>query len=315
MAELSSELPQACHDEEQHCSDLDNFGYCLVAEAIPKETLERIHIRIRDQAAEERARGLTPLDDVQLAGGDDGNQYVYMLINKGRVLQELLLQPRIQPLIRHVVGEQYLLSDFAAIITHPSNLQMGMHTDQWFIPSPNQPGQPHRKSGSITRNNLHTGSAEISQSPINPPLSCNVFWMISDFSIENGATRVVPRSHLSGCNPDPSGPIETVNAVGPAGTALVFEGRTWHGADFNRSTTPRYGISANYCAPMLRQMANFTYGTRPDVIDVMPSELLPLLGFQPWGGYGATGDPQARIKQGTETLGELHPGDNIGDSS
>ena len=139
MAEPSCNFPQASQDEQQHRRDLDDFGYCLVAEAIPGEILEQIQIRIREQAAEERSRGLTPLDDVQAAGGDDGNQYVYMLINKGRIFQELLLQPRIHTLIRHVLGEQYLLSDFAAIIAHPSNRQMGMHIDQWFLPRPTLP--------------------------------------------------------------------------------------------------------------------------------------------------------------------------------
>ena len=308
MAEPSCNFPQASQDEQQHRRDLDDFGYCLVAEAIPGEILEQIQIRIREQAAEERSRGLTPLDDVQAAGGDDGNQYVYMLINKGRIFQELLLQPRIHTLIRHVLGEQYLLSDFAAIIAHPSNRQMGMHIDQWFLPRPTLPGEAGGKPGSITRNNLHTGSAEASEGAINPPMVCNALWMIDDFSIENGATRVKPRSHLSGRSPDPAVPADTVNVMGPAGTAIVFEGRTWHAADLNRSRAARHAITTYYCAPMLRQMANFAFGTRPEVIDDMPAELLPLLGFKPWGGYGATGDPHAGLIQpGSEMLGELHP--------
>jgi ectoine hydroxylase-related dioxygenase (phytanoyl-CoA dioxygenase family) len=30
-------------------------------------------------------------------------------------------------------------------------------------------------------------------------------WMISDFTVENGGTRIVPFSHLSGSNPEPNG--------------------------------------------------------------------------------------------------------------
>ena len=308
MAEISSELPQASQDEQRLCADLDEFGYCLVANAIPKATLEEIHTRVREQAEEERSRGLTPLDDVQTTSGEDGNQYVYMLINKGQVFQELLRQPRLHSLIGHVLGEQYLLSDLGAIITHPSNRQMGMHIDQWFLPTPTRPGRVERRAGSITRRNLHTGPPDINPDLINAPVVCNVLWMISDFSIENGATRAVPGSHLSGCSPDPSNPPETVNLTGPAGTAIVFEGRTWHAADFNRSTAPRYAVVTYYCVPMLRQMTNFTYGTRRDVIDSMAPELLPLLGFKPWGGIGATGDPHGEfIQRGEDSLGELSP--------
>ena len=206
MAEISGELPQASQDQQRLCADLDAFGYCLVADAIPKATLEEMHTRVREQAEEERSRGLTPLDDVQTTSGEDGNQYVYMLINKGRIFQELLRQPRIHSLIGHVLGEQYLLSDLGAIITHPSNRQMGMHIDQWFLPTPTRPKRLERRSGSITRGNLHTGSPDINPDLINAPVVCNVLWMISDFTIDNGATRAVPGSHLSGCSPDPSNP-------------------------------------------------------------------------------------------------------------
>ena len=298
--------PQPTRDSQQLRGDLDQFGFCLVAEAAPVELIQRVHARISEQAELERVQGLTPLDDVQVAGGDDGNQYVYMLLNKGQVFQELLTATLIRSLIAHVLGDEYLLSDFAAIITHPDNRQMGLHIDQWFLPTPAAATDSKIRAGSINRRNLHVGPPHPAAHPINPPVVCNALWMVSDFTLDNGATRVVPRSHLSGCHPVGADPDEAINVTGPAGTAIVFEGRTWHGADLNRSTGPRYAVSTYYCAPQLRQMANLTYGTRKEVIDAMPPELLPLLGFKPWGGYGATGDPGAAlIQRGEDTLGEL----------
>jgi hypothetical protein len=308
MTNQTRTCPMATRDEEQWSRDLDEFGFCLVADAIPEQTLESIHTRIHEQATVERTQGLTALDDVQLAGGDDGNQYVYMLLNKGKIFQELLTQPFVRSLVGHVLGDEYLLSDFAAIITHPDNRKMGMHIDQWFMPTPSEPKARGIRSGSVSRRNLLKGPPDAAEGAINPPVVCNVFWMISEFTLANGATRVVPRSQLSGCHPESNDATGAVNVTGPAGTALVFEGRTWHGADVNSSDAPRYGVSTYYCAPQIRQMANLTYGTRRDVLDEMSPELLALLGFKPWGGYGATGDPSAQqIRHGEDTLGELRP--------
>jgi ectoine hydroxylase-related dioxygenase (phytanoyl-CoA dioxygenase family) len=124
--------------------------------------------------------------------------------------------------------------------------------------------------------------------------------------VENGATRVVPGSHLSGANPDPDQPQETVSVTGKAGSALVFEGRTWHAADFNRSNAPRYGITTYYCGPQFRQMMNFPYGTAPEVVEGLSPDMIGLLGFRPWRGYGSTGDPSAdRIAPADKQVGRL----------
>jgi ectoine hydroxylase-related dioxygenase (phytanoyl-CoA dioxygenase family) len=97
-----------------------------------------------------------------------------------------------------------------------------------------------------------------------------------------------------------------VNATGKAGSAVIFEGRTWHSADVNTSGAPRYGITTYYGAPQFRQMLNFTYATRPEVLGNISARTEYLLGFKPWGGYGATGDQSAeRIIKAEDQSGVL----------
>jgi ectoine hydroxylase-related dioxygenase (phytanoyl-CoA dioxygenase family) len=297
------ELPRATTDLSRLKSDMDEFGYCIIAEAIDAGRAAEIGRRIDAQAKAERKRGLTVQDGVQSEG--DGNQWVYMLINKGRVFLDLLRAPAPRAIVEHVLGPNYLLSDFAATITHPGNQRMGMHIDQWWLPVPRGVSEEPVRAGGITRRKVQMGPPRPSVTPINPPVVCNALWMISDFEVENGATRIVPRSHLSGHHPDPSAPLEAVNITSPMGTCLVFEGRTWHAADLNRSNAPRYGITTYYCGPQFRQMANFTYGTHPKVIEALDPDLLRLLGFKPWGGYGAIGDPSAESILQEKTIGEL----------
>jgi ectoine hydroxylase-related dioxygenase (phytanoyl-CoA dioxygenase family) len=279
------------NDLESLKQDMDGQGYCIVQDLIPAEQLAKLHHRIDSQSKAERNFGVANMDQVQSEG--DKNQWVYMLINKGETFQQLFDQPMVHEIVNHVLGPNFLLSDFSATIAQPGNLQMGLHKDQWWLPEPRMPDQPHQRCGDMSRSGVVTGKPIESNSPINPPVVCNVLWMISDFTIDNGATRIVPGSHRSGVNPEPFGDYETVNATGSAGSAVIFEGRTWHAADFNTSDSPRYAITTYYGAPQFRQMLNFTYGMRDDVVSKLDKDARDLLGFKPWGGYGATGDQHA----------------------
>ena len=285
-------------------SEMDQNGFCILHDLFEPDLMDQVRNRIDAQAQAEREGDVTTMDQVQREG--DGNQWVYMLINKGDIFQRLLEHPTPHEIVRHVLGPNYLLSDFAATITHPGNKLMGMHRDQWWVPEPRLPDEPHQRCGDINRGNVSLGENLKSTLPINPPAVCNVLWMVSDFTVTNGGTRIVPGSHLSGTNPDPFAAHDAINATGNAGSCVIFEGRTWHSADLNSGDAPRYGITTYYGGPQYRQMNNFTYGARLDVQENLDDAKRQLLGFKPWGGYGATGDQHADyILRGEEQPGAM----------
>ena len=86
---------------------------------------------------------------------------------------------------------------------------------------------------------------------IAPAVVANVMWMLVDFTADNGGTRLVPRSHLTGRHPDKEldKDVEPIAAEGPAGTAMVFDGRMWHGTGANVSDGPRLGVLSTFCGP------------------------------------------------------------------
>ena len=138
-------------------------------------------------------------------------------------------------------------------------------------------------------------------------------WMVTDFTEENGGTRVVPGSHLSGRQPDPSipHPVATVAITGPAGSAVAFDGRLWHGAAANKTSQSRFGITMAGCGPQFRPIENFTRGLRPEVFEKLDSAVLRKLGFQSWSGYGHTGNPDEEvISPGENSLGPLYRDNN-----
>ena len=145
---------------------------------------------------------------------------------------------------------------------------------------------------------------------IAPPVVANVMWMLNDFTPENGGTKIVPGSHLKGRRPNKEADREVpaVAAVAAAGTAMVFDGRLWHGTGANVSDDPRVGVLTTFCGPQFRQQENYTIGTAPQVLEEASPELLALLGFKIWNAYGRIGNPAADfISPGESSLGEMHP--------
>ncbi len=142
---------------------------------------------------------------------------------------------------------------------------------------------------------------------INGPFVLNIMWMLTDFTVENGATRIVPGSHLCGGVPSGEPRDDEIQIEGTAGSLLAWEGRTWHGAGLNRSDGPRVGMITFFSGPMVRTLSNYTLGLRSEVKAELSDELLGLLGFAPWEGYGMTDDPNAGVaRSGDESVGQLN---------
>ena len=324
----SKTLPVATKDLAVAKADLDEFGYCYIADALSPEQVTALRTRLVEQAEAERQQGVAYEDggakqnwgefrdadgnlrqDAFSAATGGINQRVWMLINKGKVFQQVLFVELVRQLIDHMLGQDYLLSSFTANIAKPGGVPMDLHTDQWWMPLPIRRGPSKVPPGSITRK-LSNWTEEKPPALIAPAVCVNVMWMLNDFTEENGGTRLVPRSHLIGRRPDKErdGDVESIAAVGPAGSAMVFDGRIWHGTGANVSDGPRLGMLTTFCAPQFRPQENFTVGTAPEVVADASPELLALLGFKIWNAYGRIESPVAEyIAQGETSLGELKP--------
>jgi ectoine hydroxylase-related dioxygenase (phytanoyl-CoA dioxygenase family) len=101
---------------------------------------------------------------------------------------------------------------------------------------------------------------------------------LSDFTEENGATRVIPGSHQWDDERMPT-QEETVPAEMLAGSALLWLGSVYHGGGANHSDHPRTGLTMAYDLSFLRLEENHFLSIPIERVRELPEEMQRLLGW------------------------------------
>jgi ectoine hydroxylase-related dioxygenase (phytanoyl-CoA dioxygenase family) len=270
LSDQSLELPELRErfDLDQAREDLETFGLYRLANALAGSALSSTCERLFAVAAAEDEEGSAYRYD-----GSDGlpdlerpNQRIWALLNKGPEFVDLALDSRALALMRAVMGPQLLLSNLSANITGPGGGPMMPHCDQQFV----------------------------ALSLWDQAVTGNVLWTLTDFTAENGATRVVPGSHRARRPPSASDMDTALPLEAPAGALIAFEGRLWHQTGSNTSEADRRaGLFAFYTQPWLRQQENWAASLDRAVVAASPPELRGLVGLDPFMGLGFVGGPPA----------------------
>ena len=315
---LINSSPEATKDLNQAKRDLDKFGFCFIPNVLTDSDLQEAKQRLIEQAEAEEEQGLSFRDgglnqNVYLSGNkvnkdaftvENGgiNQRLWMLANKGQCFRDMIVHPYVDELVGHILGKDFILSTHSANIAKPGGIRMGLHTDQWWMPQPIKPGEDFIRASEISRKASASFLEPSTDLGISPPVVANCMWMLSDFTEKNGATEVVPGSHLTGAHPNQedqsSYPIR--QAAAKEGTLMVFEGRLWHGTGANTGNSDRLGVLTTFCAPQFRQQENQTIGLDRDLWDSCSEKLKARLGFKIWNAYG-------RIESSVEDMIEPEP--------
>jgi hypothetical protein len=161
-------------------------------------------------------------------------------------------------------AKDYVLSTGMAIQIGPGEPAQALHPDDSFWPPLMGPDAPD----AIT------------------------FMMIActDFTEENGATRVIPGSHRWPLDSKPRAgkpipELETVPAVMRAGSVCFLSGKTVHGGGANMTAdTARRGVFMGYCLGYLRGEEAVPLAMTPERLRELPERVRYLLG---WGSVGS----------------------------
>ena len=111
----------------------------------------------------------------------------------------------------------------------------------------------------------------------------NTIWALSEFTNENGATRVAPGSSDWDDKREIS-EEEIVQAAMKPGSVLIYTGSVFHGAGSNNSNEDRVGLNITYTLGWLRQEENQYLSTPPEVAKNLDPKLLKLIGYS-MGNY------------------------------
>lgn len=90
------------------------------------------------------------------------------------------------------------------------------------------------------------------------PLLLNTLVMLDEFTSENGATYLLSGSHKRAEKPDePTFYERAEQAVGPAGSILMFNSNVWHAGGENRTDALRRSLTPMYCRPFIKQQFDY----------------------------------------------------------
>lgn len=180
------------------------------------------------------------------------------LANKGDVFRPIFSHPLVLDAVAVVVGPDIRLSMLNARDARPqSGARQPFHCDTDAGGKPDEEGF----------------------------YACTAVWMLDDFTPQNGATRLVPGSHLTGQIPkevmaDVYAPHpQEITLTGQRGDVAIFNGHCWHAGGQNRTDGPRRALLAHYFRAGIPRSKDRRQHLDPDVRARMSERELEILGL------------------------------------
>ncbi len=248
----------------------DRDGYIVFENVLTADQLTSV----RDALAPYLEKDITGRNEFE---GHKSNR-IYAMLGKSPVFADLVTHPLALAFVEADLGRECLLSACLAINLHPGETAQPWHFDdshyQWPRPRPS--------------------------------LGVSTFWAIDAMTETNGATEILPGSHLwpddhiEGAvaeedfapalsrEGDPGARDDAMKVVLPAGSLMLAKGTLWHRGGANRSDAPRLIITPQYCSGWTRTLENMTLAVPQETARALPPRAQELLGYSihpPFMGY------------------------------
>ncbi len=196
-------------------------GYCVLPEVIPADVVASV---CADVLAVDPALNIP--DAPARRGAVSG------LINHTQSFAPYLAEARLLALTTALLGAHVRVSYTSTIVSYPGADRLQWHADWPF----------------------NQGNAGHLAAPYPDVLAhLTSIWMLTDFTVDNGATLIVPGSHRASNNPTGDNGVDKMaphpdemHITGKAGTVLVMDSRMWHATPRNDSQQIRAGLAIRW---------------------------------------------------------------------
>lgn len=244
------------------CAALARDGACIVEGALDADHLAGMNHDLDQLIASTTPDDRTPIHPAMVDFYGTETIRLDGIPSKSETFVEFMLDPLMHDVCQQIIGpncDDYLLNTAQLIQIQPGETAQRLHHDEeaW-------PYLPHG----------------------GPQLSIEALIALSDFTVENGATQVVPGSHLweAGRTPEPH---EIGRAAMKAGSAVYYLGSTIHGGGANNTETDaRRGMFYGYVVGWLRTAENMFLTVPIEDVRAMPTRVQELLGWKSISGVG-----------------------------
>lgn len=232
-------------DVEEFDHLMDTRGWVIFESAVPMDLVKRMTDEI--QKAYETCRA------IQIKNGIGANtEYtVHHLIGQQPSFLEYLDVMPIKPYIERYFGGPYILNSFGGAI-----------------------------NSAYSRSYAHNIHRDIRSHSGDQKLLLNTLVMFDEFTPDNGATFLMPGSHRM-----PEKPSEkdfyavAKQALGPAGSILMFDSNVWHAGGDNNTAFPRRSVTPMFCKPYVKPGFDYPRALGYDKGDTFSADLRQILGY------------------------------------
>jgi ectoine hydroxylase-related dioxygenase (phytanoyl-CoA dioxygenase family) len=262
---------------ESNLAELEAFGFTVIERALSGENV----VQLRDAIIRETEMHYKTTMDLENEENFRGMKPITYLLFRDPLFEDVVLHPRILPLMDYFLGKGCVLTNIVSHVRGPGGDGLPLHVDTMTgMPAP--------------------------FSPYDHYVNCNFF--LTDYTEDRGALAIVPGSHRQARAPTPSeaslsGNQRNAQAIPieyPAGSVCIFLGRTWHGTYPRKLPGLRINLSVSYVRPYMAQLESYRDRLPSGFLERhggRDSRMAQLLGLNWPGGYHEEGpNPELQAK-------------------
>lgn len=252
----------------QNILELEEQGYTIVEDALPRDMVERMREIIIDQTTDKSG---SKRPDLETWDGGRLREGCYLLF-EDPIFEKVVMNEHTLALMQYLLGRSMVLSTVYSHVRAKGDPPLGLHTDQWTLQLSN-------------------------------PVSVAVAnYALVDYQRDKGAFAAVPGSnHLMRrpVHPDEVDVYKNRNCIPlemSAGSVVVTAGNTWHGAYERKVPGLRLNTAVVYCRSYIQTQERIREGATPEMLERNPPRFADLMGVNNFLGFGREGPDFQKAK-------------------